>query len=150
MVGEMERLFTHVDQVVQVEYCRNGQDYAKTGIFSFVSSPYVVFHINFPESKEGEGILFVGEGVAVRKISDANGNVLYENPLIPSGYNETDADKVRQLLAMSFGQHGLDALTAYEKEVREMRKSADEYWKGLKEIERGLQGRVPKPPKMPK
>ena len=76
-------------------------------------------------------IPFIGYGSAIRKVTDENCNILYENPFIPIDYDIRNQEKIEELVALCFGEKIANEIRneriKYEKEFEIIKRKADEY-----------------------
>lgn len=130
-----DKLKKNVGRKVKVEYIWYGVPFKKEGILKRVED-YVNIGI------EGAGIPFIGYGSAIRKIVDENGNILYENPLIPSDYDLRDFEEIDKVRAECFGKEiaekfrkeRLEIEREWQRRIEELNKEARKnYEKYLKE-----------------
>jgi len=105
----MEGLKTHIGKPITVQYVWYGVLSTNSETLKRVSD---FTHIEI----EGSSIPFIGSGSAIRMIVGQDGQVLYDNPLIPDDYDRRSDDSIDEMVRLTFGD---EIATAGEKEREE-------------------------------
>lgn len=103
-IGEsvMEGLRTHIGRPVTVKHVWYGMPHTEI-------SKELKDVTNFSNIEiQGSGIPFVGYGSAIRTITGENGEVLYDNPLIPDDYDRRAQTAVDEMVRLTFGDEVAD------------------------------------------
>lgn len=126
------RLKKNIGKRVKVEYVWYGTPLKEEGTLKRVED-YVIIQVN------GVLIPFIGYGSAIQRIMNENGNVIYENPMIPYNYNLRDFEEIEELKAKCFGEEivekfrkeKLKAEKRWQRRVKKLNKKAKKTLKNI-------------------